>query len=80
MDFLSCYIYFMALIYFIFFFYYSRFPYSLAKQRQEKERVGFLVPIPSARRFLLIIPMAGGYCVAPLIGAKGLDEQKPGFI
>lgn len=26
------------------------------------------------------IPMAGGYCVAPLIGAKGLDEQKPGFI
>lgn len=25
-------------------------------------------------------PMAGGYCVAPLIGAKGLDEQKPGFI
>jgi hypothetical protein len=46
----------------------------------EIEKVGFLVPIPSARRFLLIIPMAGGYCVAPLIGAKGLDEQKPGFI
>ncbi|KAJ6932830.1 hypothetical protein NC651_008298 [Populus alba x Populus x berolinensis] len=62
------------------FVYYSRFTYSLAKQRQEIEKVGFLVPIPSARRFLLIIPVAGGYCVAPLIGAKGLDEQKPGFI
>lgn len=88
MDFLSCYIYFMALIYFIFCLLFpvplltgqttARLDYlpSLAFTQfilyfnffstpqintlfcdPEIEKVGFLVPIPSARRFLLIISL-----------------------
>ncbi|KAL9387638.1 hypothetical protein Peur_020762 [Populus x canadensis] len=80
MDSLSCYIYFMALIYFIF---RSLFPVPLLTgQTTARNRESwFLGANPICPKIPFNhIPMAGGYCVAPLIGAKGLDEQKPGFI